>query len=206
MGWKRKNNVAQYGQADWTNFVAKTSNTTPAAAMRIAFANPAVTFFFYCRQQMVLDGPAAKYGPFLPGDAVFFKGEPWYGSAPQCDSYEKTPVSTVYISPTDNQQFLDIGKYVLPDGTPAIDVACLFGGNYVTNTIPCLRANNNTPPTNKPLNPNIQNVLSAGLVAKLQAKGITVLLTILNGHTTVGWSNSPTPPRLRPLSIISRRM
>ncbi|KAA3618218.1 MAG: hypothetical protein DWQ05_08480 [Calditrichaeota bacterium] len=29
---------------------------------------------------------------FKPGDAIFFSGAPWYGSAPQCDSYEKAVV------------------------------------------------------------------------------------------------------------------
>ena len=191
MGWNKKSNVAQYGQASWDNFVSKTKNTTPEQAMRIAFANPNITFFFYCRQGMVLEGPGAKHGPFEPGDAVFFTGQPWYGSAPQCDSYEKTPVSTIYISPVDNRQFQDIGCYLLPSGTPAVDVVCLFAGNYATNTIPMLRANNNDPPTQNPFNPNIQNVLSAGLVQTLQAKGITVLLTIMNAHTDTGWSEFP---------------
>lgn len=190
MGWNRKSNVAQYGLASWDNFASKISNTTPEQAMRTAFANPDITFFFFCREHMVLDGPAAKYSPFLPGDAVFFTGEPWYGSAPQCDAYEKTPVSTIYINPTNNQQFQDIGCYVLPDGTPAIDVVCIFCGNYATNTKPMLRANNNNPPTEIPFNPNIQSVLKAsdGLVKALQDKGITVLLTVMNAHTETGWS------------------
>ncbi len=34
---------------------------------------------------MVLTGK----GEFKPKDAVFFSGKPWYGSAPQADSYEK---------------------------------------------------------------------------------------------------------------------
>lgn len=188
MGWNKTANVAQYGQASWDNYVSKASNTTAAGAMRIAFADPAITFFFFCRDYMVLDGPGGQYGPFQPGDAVFFTGDSWYGSAPQCDSYQKTPISTIYISPTDNSQFQDIGCYVLPDGTPAIDVACLFAGNYATNTVPMLRKNNNDPPTQDPLNANIQDVLSAGLVQTLQAKGITVLLTIMNAHTDTGWS------------------
>lgn len=188
MGWNKKANVAQYGQASWDNFVSKAANTTAEEAMRIAFANPDTTFFFFCREYMVLDGPASQYGPFEPGDAVFFTGEPWYGSAPQCDAYEKTAISTIYISPTNNQQFQDIGCYILPEGTPAIDVVSIFAGNYATNTIPMLRANNNDPPTQNPFNPNIQSVLSSGLVKALQDKGITVLLTIMGAHTETGWS------------------
>jgi len=188
MGWNKNPNVAQYGQASWDNFVSKTANTTAEEAMRIAFANPDITFFFFCREYMVLDGPASQYGPFKPGDAVFFTGKPWYGSAPQCDSYEKTAISTIYISPASNQQFQGIGCYLLPGGAPAIDVVCFFAGNYATNTKPMLRANNNVPPTQNPFNPNIQNVLSSGLVKALQNKGITVLLTIMGAHTDTGWS------------------
>ncbi len=188
MGWNKKSNVAQYGEASWDNYVRTTKNTTAQEAMRMAFQNPDITFFFYCREYMVLEGPAAQYGPFEPGDAVFFSGEPWYGSAPQCDSYEKTGISTIYISPVNNQQFQDIDCYVLPDGTPAIDVACIFAANYATNTVPMLRAQNNNPPTQKPFNDNIQSVLSTGLVKTLQDKGITVLLTIMNAHTETGWS------------------
>lgn len=194
MGWNKKANVAQYDQASWDNFVSKATNTTAEEAMRIAFANPDITFFFFCREYMVLDGPASQYGPFEPGDAVFFTGKPWYGTAPQCDAYEKTAISTIYINPTNNQQFQDIGCYVLPEGTPTIDVACIFAGNYAINTIPMLRANNNNPPTQNPFNPNIQSVLSSGLVKALQDKGITVLLTIMNAHTETGWSQFTDQP------------
>ena len=172
MGWKKKANLAQYSGGNWDNFVKKVGNLTAEEAMRIAFADSNITFFFFCRQGIVLDhDPAVKYGPFNAGDAVFFTGVPWYGSAPQCDSYEKTAVSTIYISPCDNRQFQEIGDYVLADGAPAIDVVCIFGGNYATNVIPMLRANNNDPPTDEPFNSNIQSVLSSVLVKSLQAKG-----------------------------------
>ncbi len=189
MGWTKKPNVAQYKGASWDNFVQKESNCTPEQAQRIALLNPEITFFFFCRQGMVLEGQVEeKYGTFQAGDAVFFSGEPWYGSAPQCDAYEKTGLAVAYINPKDNQQFEDIACYVEADGVSAIDVVCIFGGNYASAELPYLRANNNNPPTDKPFNENIQNVLSAGLVQKLQEKGITVLLTILNGHAQVGWS------------------
>ena len=180
MGWKKKPNLAQYGEGNWDNFVKKVSNLTAEKAMRIAFANSGITFFFFCREAIVLDkDPAVKYGPFNAGDAVFFTGVPWYGGAPQCDSYEKTGVSTIYINPQDNQQFQEIGDYVLAEGAPAIDVVCIFAGNYATKTIPMLRANNNVPPTDKPFNPNIQSVLSSGLVKTLQAKGIHSNLSVI---------------------------
>jgi hypothetical protein len=41
------------------------------------------TFFFYCRGPLDL-GPGKQ---FRAGDAVFFAGQPWWGSAPQCDGY-----------------------------------------------------------------------------------------------------------------------
>jgi len=94
---------------------------------------------------------------------------------------------TVYIDPQSPQQFKNLAGYTLADGSPALDVVCLFAGNYVTNEKPCLRANNN-PLTTKPFDDNIQQVLDDGSVEYLQSKGLTVLLSIRNGHQPVGWS------------------
>jgi len=80
MKWTKKSNVAQYGGADWKNEVKR-----PQQAREIGDSIPEVNFFFYCRQGMYLPSK----GEFNRGDAVFFSGEPWYGSAPQCDAYEK---------------------------------------------------------------------------------------------------------------------
>lgn len=189
MGWIKKSNTAQYKGADWSNFIHKEPNCTPEKARRIAFMNPEVTFYFFCREYMVLEGPVfEKYGAFNPGDAVFFKGEPWLGDAPQCDTYEKNGIAVAYISPANPEQFRQIGCYTMADGSAAVDVVCIFAGNYCTDEVPCLRANNNNPPTQNPFNDNIQQVLSDGSVKFLQDKGIVVLLTIMNGHTQVGWS------------------
>jgi hypothetical protein len=76
-------NVAQYGGADWSNFIKTVPNCTPQSAQRIARADPNIGFFFYCRGVLVLDG----HPQFNPGDAVFFSGAPWPGSAPQADIY-----------------------------------------------------------------------------------------------------------------------
>jgi len=95
---------------------------------------------------------------------------------------------TAYINPQSPQQFRDAANYTLADGSPALDVVCIFSGNYVTNEKPCLRANNNSPPTTKPFDDNIQAVLDDGSVKYLQDKGLTVLLSITNGHQSVGWS------------------
>lgn len=95
---------------------------------------------------------------------------------------------TAYINPQSPQQFADVAGYTLADGTPALNVVCLFGGNYAADTLPYLRAQNNNPPTTQPFNTNIQAVLDSGAVAQVQAKGLKVLLTVLNGHQPVGWS------------------
>ncbi|HLA64299.1 MAG TPA: hypothetical protein VK610_07710 [Rhodothermales bacterium] len=79
---KQQPGVAQYEHSDWSGYLFKMSNTTPDAAMQAAQANGAVTFFFYCNGFLMLEK-----GTFEPGDAVFFTGAPWWGSAPQADAY-----------------------------------------------------------------------------------------------------------------------
>ena len=98
------------------------------------------------------------------------------------------PLVTLYINPQSSQQLRDISNVTLPDGSRAVDFVCLFAGNYAAGTRPYLRANNDTPPTTRPLNKSIQEVLDDGSTAYLQGKGIKVLLTVLNGHKPVGWS------------------
>jgi hypothetical protein len=95
---------------------------------------------------------------------------------------------TAYINPQSSQQFRGVAGYTLADGSPAIDVVCLFAGNYAAAERPYLRANNDNPPTQEPLNPNIRQVLEDGSVKYLQERGLTVLLTITNGWHPVGWS------------------
>ena len=78
MGWKKKPNLAQYGSGNWDGFVKKVGNLTAEEAMRIAFANSDITFFFFCRETIILDqDPAVKYGPFNAGDpcsSLAFRG------------------------------------------------------------------------------------------------------------------------------------
>jgi len=95
---------------------------------------------------------------------------------------------TAYINPQSPGQLTALGGLRNPDGSPMIDVVCLFAGNYAADQPPYLRAENNDPPTTKPLNASIQNVLDDGSVKVLQAEGIKVLLTVMNGHAPVGWS------------------
>ena len=184
MSWTKTANVAMFGGANWDGFIKKVTNSTPQQAKRIAIKNPKINFFFFCRENIDLGDKRE----FDSGDAVFFSGKPWFGGAPQCDSYKKNQMTIVYISPVSSQQFRDIASYTSADGSPAVDVVCIFAGNYCTKNYPCLRAGNNNPKTDKSLDQNIQQVLEDGSVKFLQDKGITVLLTILNGHSSVGWS------------------
>ncbi len=193
MPWSKSANVAMYKGADWSSLIAQVPNCTPEMAKRIALRNPAITFFFFCREPLYLEPTGGNPGrSFNAGDAVFFAGQPWFGSAPQCDSYQRNGLTTAYINPHTSEQFRSVACYVLADGSPAIDIVCIFAANYCTNVLPYLRANNNDPPTDKPFNPNIQQLLDDGSVRFLQNKGITVLLTIGNGWSQVGWSEFQT--------------
>jgi len=92
--WKKKTNVAQYGGADWKNEIMRLSGISLETAKQVAEKNPAITYFFHMRETMWLTGKSGpggwtEKGHFHPGDAVFFTGKPWYGSAPQADAYEK---------------------------------------------------------------------------------------------------------------------
>ena len=74
-------NVAMYGQGDWSGMLRVGNYASANDAMQDTKGGE--TFFFYCRGYLNL-GPDKQ---FQTGDAVFFAGEPWWGSAPQCDAY-----------------------------------------------------------------------------------------------------------------------
>jgi hypothetical protein len=95
---------------------------------------------------------------------------------------------TAYISPQSSRQFRSLARYRLANGCPAVSVAILFAANYAADERPYLRANNDDPPTTKPLNDSLQQVLEDGSVKYVQRRGIKVLLSITNGHQPVGWS------------------
>src|SRR5437763_11495192 len=98
MPWTKTPNVAMYGQADWSGYQKTVSNCSPQQAQRIAILDPAIRFFFFARETMVLTNPSwPEPKVFQPGDAVFFTGDPWWGSAPQCDAYQKNGLSVAYI-------------------------------------------------------------------------------------------------------------
>ncbi len=83
--------VAQYKFSDWSGVVGISRNISRAEAIRIAEENPEITFFFYTKgYQMVLETQDGDYRVFRHGDTVFFKGQPWWGSAPDlADGYVK---------------------------------------------------------------------------------------------------------------------
>lgn len=87
VSWVKKSDVAQYKGADWKNKVKRVNGISVGKAKQIAEQDPEITFFFWTKGgQMVLEGQ----GVFRRGDTVFFKGKPWYGSAPGlADAYEK---------------------------------------------------------------------------------------------------------------------
>ncbi len=84
--------VAQYGHADWNNVIGIAHNVTRSEAAAIAEANSEISYFFWVKGMvMVLElEPYDEIRVFHHGDAVFFTGTPWWGSAPGlADGYLK---------------------------------------------------------------------------------------------------------------------
>jgi len=194
MPFKMTPNVAQYGGGDWSGYVKTVSNCTPQSAQRIAMLDPAISFLFYCREPMVLESNAwSTPTSFQPGDAVFFSGTPWFGSAPQCDSYAKDGLAMAYCGSLDKSSPLVAGDYVTAQGLNAIDIVSLFAANLnLTLTSDYVRLAPDVPvPTGGTLAVGHGYYLGvfAQSVAALQAKGITVLLSFLNNWDAAGWSN-----------------
>jgi hypothetical protein len=90
-GFEKINNVAQYKNANWSLVVGIAKGVSLEEAKEIAKSNPTITFFFYTKgYQMVLEKKDGSYRVFHHGDAVFFSGAPWWGSAPGlADGYIK---------------------------------------------------------------------------------------------------------------------
>jgi Glycosyl hydrolases family 18 len=167
--------VAQFQGADWSNFLRTESNLTPASAQRRARADPNVGFFFFCRGFIDL----GSKGSFNPGDAVFFSGDPWPGSAPQCDIYRKGVMTTGYVEVNSNNP-ANIGCYGLQDGQPFFDFACIFAANIGVGP---------DGQAQLTFNPQVSAVLNeTDVVAQLQAQGVSVLLSVLNNWQNAGWS------------------
>lgn len=107
--WIQTSNVAQYQGADWSNWISTENFASLAAGQAYAAGNSAINFFFYCRQPLVLTNGRS----FQPGDAAFFSGQPWLGSAPQSDTYQRQ----VYATPAFIHDF--------PAGSPQDTALCL---------------------------------------------------------------------------------
>ncbi len=90
-GFTKKSNVAQYKFADWKNLIGIAHEVSLREAVDYADSNDEVTFFFYVKcYRMVLETQDGSYRTFRQGDAVFFSGTPWWGSAPgMADGYIK---------------------------------------------------------------------------------------------------------------------
>lgn len=90
-GFQKIKDVAQYKNADWSNVIGIAKHVTLDEAFRMAKENPVITFFFYMKgSQMILETTDGRYRVFHQGDAVFFSGQPWWGSAPgYADGYIK---------------------------------------------------------------------------------------------------------------------
>lgn len=91
-GWQQIEGVAQYKNADWSQVVGIAHHTSLREAIEIANSNDTITYFFYMSGcPMVLETQEGNYRSFTTGDAVFFAGTPWWGSANGfADGYVKT--------------------------------------------------------------------------------------------------------------------
>ncbi|MDB2613850.1 hypothetical protein N9Y92_01675 [Chlamydiales bacterium] len=90
-GYEKIKDVAQYKNADWNNVIGISKHISIQEAKKIADNDPDITFFFLTKgHRMVLEKEDGTYRTFHHGDAVFFTGEPWWGSAPGlADGYIK---------------------------------------------------------------------------------------------------------------------
>jgi hypothetical protein len=199
MPWSKTANVAMYEGANWSNYIQTVPDCSPQQAQRIALLDPKISFFFFCRSNMVLTNPAWPAPRFFnPGDAVFFSGKPWFGSAPQCDSYQKNGMSIAYIDDPTPAVLSTAGCYTTSDGGPAVDVVCIFHAdinltlpNGYTQLAPKVKIpSGGSIACGKPV---IVQTLQSGAIQGLQAKGITVLLSVLNNHDDAGWSEFTNP-------------
>lgn len=192
MPWNKSPNLGMYEGANWDGYVKTVPNSSPEQARRVAMLDPTITFFFFFREYMVLTNPQWPSSKvFKSGDAVFFKGEPWFGSATQCDAYQKAGTSIAYVSPS---AVSVPGCFTTSNGSAAVDVVCIFAAN-IDQKLPngsTLLAPNVTVASNGSIacgNPETMQALrNTTAIQNLQAKGIMVLLTLLNNHDAAGWS------------------
>jgi hypothetical protein len=80
-------NVAQYQSADWDNSIGIASGVSVEKAIVIANENPEITYFFYAKDAVLLDLNYYGMIAFNKSTAVFFSGEPHWGSKSESDGY-----------------------------------------------------------------------------------------------------------------------
>lgn len=83
--------ISDVGGVDWSQVIGRKNAISLNEAKEIANSNPQITYFFYMKgYQMILGNPSSGVRVFGHGDAVFFTGEPQWGSAPDlADGYVK---------------------------------------------------------------------------------------------------------------------
>lgn len=90
-GYQKTPDVAQYKGADWENVIGLAKGLSLKEAETIANSNPVITYFFFMKGSFMFLENEEGYRSFEHGDAVFFTGTPWWGSAPgMADGYVKT--------------------------------------------------------------------------------------------------------------------
>lgn len=128
MQWKKIANVAMYYGANWDLMVCMKRGMTPESAQAYAIGVDEITFFFIATGTMVLEG----HGTFSPGDAVFFSGEPQWGTAPNlADGYVKpSPANrlTETDSPVGNGWIYFESKIKVPQVTSPAGVIFAWPG------------------------------------------------------------------------------
>ena len=83
--WELIPDVAEYGSANWSYVHSIGHAFTVSIAKEWAELHPEITYFFYVKgAKLVINNPDVEppvNRVFHYGDAVFFTGEPWWGSA-----------------------------------------------------------------------------------------------------------------------------
>lgn len=189
-------------------------------ARRFAFKNPNINFFLICRQKAVqlgsknYDHKAAVFFT-LPDEIVRKLLDNHTFSDPailheDCDLYVKAGVSVAYYNSNDSRmnQTISIARdYVMKDGGAAIDVVIIFAANLIHDLVgrnskrsadrlkllDVEAKPNQTKPSHKLVCATDAIIKDLADAQKLQKKGITVLLSVLNDHESHSWSSFSDP-------------
>lgn len=97
MQWNQVANVAMYDAANWDLMICKKSGMDASSAQEFAESSDVITFFFIATGWLSMP----VHGVFNPGDAVFFSGMPWWGSAPALANGYVKPSPPIRFAETD---------------------------------------------------------------------------------------------------------